>query len=256
MINPLIYQTSNMIQLLKFLSLITATMAHSCPFHAKNTLDAINVLSSTKTCTFLALSFSPNDESTIRIATALKSTQSVQSFYLSPEFILKSDNDQRIATLLNAIQENTNSPIKTLGLWHERTSECTDISTTMVASSVISLLKSNVKINGLSIQNHPLGTKQIQMFSETIHQVGLETLSIKVTEDLINLQERDQALGTLFENLGSSASMKSLTIEPIHILGSIGVQSGSATQLGAGLIQNPGTLRQLELRGLKSWQGM
>ena len=245
-----------MIQLLKFLSLITATMAHSCPFHAKNTLDAINVLSSTKTCTFLALSFSPNDESIEKIATALKSSQSVQSFYLSPEFILKSDNDKRITTLLNAIQENTNSPIKTLGLWHERTSECTDISTTTVASSVISLLKSDVKINGLSIQNHPLGTKQIQMFSETIHQVGLETLSIKVTEDLINLQERDQALGALFENLGSSSSMKSLTIEPIHILGSIGVQSGSATQLGAGLIQNPGTLRQLELRGLKSWQGM
>ena len=232
-------------------------MAHSCPFHAKNTLDAINVLSSTKTCTFLALSFSPNDESIEKIATALKSSQSVQSFYLSPEFILKSDNDKRITTLLNAIQENTNSPIKTLGLWHERTSECTDISTTTVASSVISLLKSDVKINGLSIQNHPLGTKQIQMFSETIHQVGLETLSIKVTEDLINLQERDQALGALFENLGSSTTaMKSLTIEPIHILGSIGVQSGSATQLGAGLIQNPGTLRQLELRGLKSWQGM
>ena len=48
-------------------------------------------------------------------------------------------------------------------------------------------------------------------------------------------------------------SIKSLTIEPENLLGSIGVGAESARVLSASLVKNPGMLRSLDLKGLKTW---
>ena len=238
----------------------TLCLSHSkplvCPYHSKNVVDAVQLLESNKPCSFLSISFSPTNEEVQLIANSLRSTQSVKSFYLSPAFVLQSDEDDRVGTLLRAIQDNLSNPINTLGLWHEIHSDCTDKSATLLVSSLVSLLKKDTdsRISSISIQNQPMATMNLKMLSfMMISHAGIKSLALKVTED--QSEQRDHALASVFQNIGRHVTqMKSLTIEPHHILGSIGVGKHSAASLAASLITNPGTLVNLELRGLKSWR--
>lgn len=193
------------IQFLLLVASATATRT-KCPFHAKTTKDALRVLSSSTRCSFLSLSFNPNDDEILKLAAGIRKNVAVQSLYLSPDFVLESDDDGRIVTLLNAVKENfqtmnEKTSIKTLGLWHERTNKCTKKSSRLLVSSLASLLQDPAsKLTSVSIQQHPLTTMDVAQLGRALStqdsSSGMETLSFKVTDD--TTIERDVAMSSLF----------------------------------------------------------
>ena len=214
--------------MIQFLVLVLSFMASatakrtkfSCPFHAKTTKDALHVLSSSTRCSFLSLSFNPNDIEISKLAAGIRSNVAVQSLYLSPDFVLESDDDERVSVILNAVQENfqtmnEKASIKTLGLWHERTNKCTKKSSRLLISSLASLLQDPAsKLTGVSIQQHPLTTMDVAQLSRALSTQDsssdmMETLSFKVTDD--TTIERDVAMSSLFAMVRKRTELKNKT---------------------------------------------
>ena len=237
----------------------------SCPHHAKSTETALMILTSTSRCGFLSISFSPSIADTVKLATALTTTTSVASFYVAPEFILRDDSDGRLNQLLHAMNKNNRLPIKTLGLWHESSSHCTAATTRLFMSSLQALLTEktgSTKITGISIPNQFLETADILTTAKILStNQQLRSLSIKVRavqeNDISDKKkmQRDDALALVFQTLGAPTSaLKTLSIEPHTLVGSIGVGTVSSSRLSNSLITNPGTLLHLELKGVLSWK--
>ena len=157
--------------------------------------------------------------------------------------IVDNDQDDRLLTLLEAMSQNDQLPFQTLGLWHELKKTTTVESTHKLMNSFKKLLKTS-KITNVSVQNQHMETSHLHTWSDIVS--NLHTLSIKVTnmKDDANdniKEERDESMAQLFSTLGSSTSqMKSLVIEPDHLLGSIGVGPKSSSSLSNGLMRNPG----------------
>jgi hypothetical protein len=241
----------------------TAQPVPACPYHAKDETSALAILTSTTKCSFLSISFNPTEATIENIARALKTTTSLtKSFYLSPDFVVANDQDHRATTLIRAMAEHPALPITQLGLWFESKATTTHSSTDALMASLQTLLATTtVRIKGISIQNQAMDTSHVRVWANMLQQYSkLRTLSLHLRSietnatDSAAFQDRDAAISLLCETLGEKTTrLKSLTLEPDSVTGSLGVGPLSSQSLGHSLTTNPGTLVNLDLKGVFSW---